>query len=255
MGESTTTAIRRAVSRSQYRACWEGEDAPPWEDFLVALCRRLVPQMPPSVAGLEIDLYPFGADRLMVNGSFTAGGKACHFEGEMVWCPRPRMYRGVVNVRTSLSPPVPKTVYEFIDAIERIDPAKEITFLRYLIYDAAVGFDEDTEGFDLAVPAIFRLFERYPHENYGVPGVLTTMLEAHGGYEEPLRASLRRQPSTPALVVAARILNSDPLPPEERRAWIRDIEEVIGHPDASDEERTLAREILEDEQRRRFRGP
>lgn len=97
-------------------------------------------------------------------------------------------------------------------------------------------------------PSVFRLFEKCPKADFGMPGPLVHLLEDSypGGYEELLLESLAKKPVTHTVWMANRLLNSvdviDPLRSRLRRA----LKDVIDHPLADDlvkedAERFLAR--------------
>ncbi|QDU50976.1 hypothetical protein Pan110_33370 [Gimesia panareensis] len=61
-----------------------------------------------------------------------------------------------------------------------------------------------------AIRAVLELFERYPDEDFGMPGPLAHVIERFygAGYETELELSLRRKPTTLTLWFGNRIVNA-----------------------------------------------
>jgi hypothetical protein len=91
-----------------------------------------------------------------------------------------------------------------------------------------------------AVPAMYRLLERFPDADFGSPGPVVHALEAIDGYDDLLRESLGRRPAPLTVWMANRILNgtndaADPL------SWMSALVEAAEHPEATSETREEAR--------------
>lgn len=73
----------------------------------------------------------------------------------------------------------------------------------------ATEIEKHPEGAKL-VSAILSLFERFPHEDFGMPGPLAHVAERfyRKGYEEELLVSLRRLPTSLTIWLANRIVNA-----------------------------------------------
>lgn len=69
--------------------------------------------------------------------------------------------------------------------------------------------EKHPEGAKL-VSAILSLFERFPHEDFGMPGPLAHVAERfyRKGYEEELLVSLQRLPTSLTIWLANRIVNA-----------------------------------------------
>lgn len=73
----------------------------------------------------------------------------------------------------------------------------------------ATEIEKHPEGAKL-VSAILSLFERFPHEDFGMPGPLVHVAEHfyRKGYEDELLVSLRRFPTSLTIWLANRIVNA-----------------------------------------------
>ncbi len=73
----------------------------------------------------------------------------------------------------------------------------------------ATEIEQHPEGAKL-VSAILSLFERFPHEDFGMPGPLAHVAERfyRKGYEDELFVSLRRLPTSLTIWLANRIVNA-----------------------------------------------
>jgi hypothetical protein len=80
-----------------------------------------------------------------------------------------------------------------------------------------------------ALPEFFFLLERHPQAAFGAPIPLACELEKMPGYARQLAASLERQPTELAAMLANRLLNTR-LPPAARAEWLRRLAAVTTHP-------------------------
>jgi hypothetical protein len=103
---------------------------------------------------------------------------------------------------------------------------------------------QDLPDHRLAMDAIFALMERHPDANLGSPGPLVHELEAMGGFEAPLRASLKRMPSDLTVWMVNRLLNADNVGGPWREAWLSELREVARRSDVPQSVRTSAFDFL-----------
>jgi rubredoxin len=82
-----------------------------------------------------------------------------------------------------------------------------------------------------AIGSLFAVMERFPEAELGTPGPLVHELEAMGGYEGHLRASLKRKPTVLTVWMVNRVLNLD-IGFVERRAWLSELRGVVARADA-----------------------
>jgi len=178
-----------------------------------------------------------------VDGDIIEGEGSKTFYAELVWLPSLGSYRGIAQAWSPSPEPEPKSIDEFIASINAIADDETETF-EGLILDAAEGIDGVSKDLPLAYSAVFSLFERFPQEDFGNPGVLVFLLEKRGEYKRELNRSLSRKPSIPAVTLVGRLLRGD-LTGDERAAWIASLREVASSNAADIEVRELARELFE----------
>ena len=236
--------IRRAVTQETFAACWE-EIIPPYDEFLDAVDERVLAGLMPPVTQLTADARADGANRMRVDGTLrdAAGDKTFYLE--LVWLPRFGSFRGRATLNEAVPEPTPKTTEQFIAALDSIVDEEKIIF-KGQVYDAFAGFNESAPDAVRAYAAIFRLFERFPQEDFGNPGSLVHFMESHGGYECLLENSILREPSIPAVVMVNRLLLGNPdLSDVTRIKWLNLLRDIITSNLSGKEVRALASELLD----------
>jgi hypothetical protein len=127
-------------------------------------------------------------------------------------------------VHQALPKPQDKTVDDFIAALDAIRDESQTIFVGQ-VFNAMEGLDENDAEISRAYPAIFRLFERFPEEDFGNPGHLVHLLVMRRGHESLLAESLRRTPSIPALELAYELAINSPTP-SERASWLEEVRRI-----------------------------
>lgn len=94
-----------------------------------------------------------------------------------------------------------------------------------------------------AIPELFAVMERLPDSDLGSPGSLVHTLEGMD-YTEELVASIRRRPTSLAIWMVNRILNTA-LPPERRQFYLDLLGSVAEHPGANESARDDALHFIE----------
>jgi hypothetical protein len=85
-----------------------------------------------------------------------------------------------------------------------------------------------------AFPYVFRFFERYPDAELGMPGPLVHWLERYyPRYVDELERSLKRKPTTYAVWMVHRVLNSA-VPAEMKQRLLPMLENAVQHAKADD---------------------
>lgn len=100
----------------------------------------------------------------------------------------------------------------------------------------------------LAIPAMFAIIERYPDADLGSPGPLVHEIEAIGGYELLLEASLNKSPTALGCWMANRIINIT----QEytgRRRWLNFLSKIAADPSSPNSARLEARDFLANSRR------
>lgn len=134
----------------------------------------------------------------------------------------------------------------FIDELEALPSPEENDYLESELYRITEPV-KAIPTIDDAVPHIFRFFESHPNADFGTPGPLVHLLEAHPGkYEWELEQSIHRSPSPQPVWMVNRILNSD-LPQQQREHWLSLLRSVLSHPKATESARDNAEMFLEDQ--------
>jgi hypothetical protein len=215
--------LKSQISEHAFAECWTGT-TPPYDAFLDLAGERLSAQIVAPVTQFTGAIRSWGDNRVRIDGDLRDAGGDKTYYLELVWLPRSNSYRGNANVRDSIPPPEPKTVDQFIAALDAIQNDEEIIF-EGQVYQAAAGVDEADPNLHQAFPAFFRLFERFPEEDFGAPGILVHLMEARDGYDGLLTESLKRIPSLPTVTMVNRILNS-PLTADQRGEWLRILQAV-----------------------------
>jgi len=96
-----------------------------------------------------------------------------------------------------------------------------------------------------AVPAMLRIFERYPESaDLGEPGPLVHAIEEEAGYEQWLANSLATSPSYYGVWMVNRILEND-LPPAIRDPYMNILRSVADNESAPGSVRGAAQQFLE----------
>jgi hypothetical protein len=93
-----------------------------------------------------------------------------------------------------------------------------------------------------AVGVLFDALERLDGADLGAPGPIVHFLEAVGGYEEELRRSLNRKPTSYALWMVNRILNGTHGAPRE--SWLEEMRKVSMRHDIKTELADEAKDYL-----------
>lgn len=77
------------------------------------------------------------------------------------------------------------------------------------LHELAEELEEHPDG-QIVIPAVLKLFEKYPNGDFGMPGPLAHAAEKyyHNGYEDNLIASLERNPTSLTVWLANRIANA-----------------------------------------------
>lgn len=233
--------LKSQIPERIFAECWT-DTTPPYAAFLDAADERLSAQIDAPVTQFTGAIRSWGGNRVRIDGDLRDAGGDKTYYLELVWLPRSSSYRGNANVRDSIPRPESKTVDQFIAALDAIENDNEIIF-EGQVYQAAEGVDEADPNLQQAFPAIFRLFERFPEEDFGAPGILVHLMEARGGYDSLLTASLQRLPSIPAVTMVNRILNS-PLSTDQRGEWLQLLQAVADSDSCVAEVREYAEEFL-----------
>jgi hypothetical protein len=233
--------LQSQISERAFAECWT-DTTPPYDAFLDAADERLSAQIEAPVTQFTGAIRSWGHNRVRIDGDLRDAGGDKTYYLELVWLPRFDSYRGNANVRDSIPLPEPKTVDQFIADLDAIENDDEIIF-EGQVYQAAEGVDESDPNLQKAFPAIFRLFERFPEEDFGAPGILVHLMETRGGYDSLLTASLKRIPSIPAVTMVNRILNS-PLTADQRGEWLQVLQAVAESDSCVPEVRDCADEFL-----------
>lgn len=132
----------------------------------------------------------------------------------------------------------------FIDELEALASPEENDYLQSELYRITEPVKR-LPIIDEAVPHIFRLFESFPNADFGTPGPLVQLLEAHPGkYEPELEQSIHRRPSPHPVWMVNRILNTE-LSPQMREHWLSLLRSVLSHPKATESARDNAEMFLE----------
>ena len=137
---------------------------------------------------------------------------------------------------------------QVISGLKRVEPDE--------FGDCVSALNEVLEDFEtvpnrhMAIPAMFAVIERYPEADLGSPGPLVHEIEALGGYESLLEASLRRRPAALTCWMVNRILNITH-GEESRLRWLDILSKVAADASAPDSARAEAREFLAHHPRQR----
>ncbi|QDV81028.1 hypothetical protein [Botrimarina mediterranea] len=237
--------IESQITTSAFTDCWDA-NSPPYELFLTELAQKLSKDLAGSIQELSASIRPWGENRVRVDGDFTTDEGSKTFYAEFVWLSSLGAYRGKAEVRDKIPEPSPKSIDQFISAIDAIQDEDESTF-EGQVFEATEGVDETSEDLPLSYASVFALFERFPGEDFGNPGPLVHMLEGRGGYENELANSLERKPSVPAVTLVNRILNGE-LPNVDRAHWMTALHDAATSDTAVAEVKDLAQELLEHQQ-------
>ena len=134
------------------------------------------------------------------------------------------------------------TVEEKILSLDSFEPSGQEVEDATALEELLSGLP-GSPGSAAAAPAIFAPMERHPEAEFGSPGPLVHVLEAMGGYGDPLRASLRRRPAPLSLWMVNRLLDAA-LPDDARDGWLAALDAAAVHPLASDVVRQQALDHL-----------
>lgn len=225
-----------------FNACWE-ITPPSFQAFLDVATERL------SVHALEIEvtqfsaaIRPWGRNRVRVDGEFrTREERPQTYYIEVVWLPSSNSYRGQASVHNTPPEIEPKSVDQFIAALDAIIDEKTM-ILAGQAFQAVNGVDLKAKDLSRAYPGIFSLFERFPDETFDSPETLISLMVEVGGYEEELIKSLQRVPNLPGVTLVSHLLQSAPATGERQR-WISLLREVADSSSAHESVKKLAREF------------
>jgi len=221
---------------------WNGVP-PPYQQFLAAASDRLAMQVSGPVSRFAASIRSSGENRVRIDGELTVPEGDKTYYVEMVWLPSSGTYRGTARAWDTPPEPRPKSVDQFIAALDAIVDEQELIF-EGQAWEAAQGVDERATDLTGAFPAVFRLFERFPDEDFGCPGPLVHLMVARGGYKDLLLASITRAPSITVVTMVNRLLNSQ-LPRAERSLWIQALRNAAHSPTAIEDVKSCARDLLE----------
>jgi hypothetical protein len=136
-----------------------------------------------------------------------------------------------------------RSVDDLVAALRALEPTDDesdnVHRLNEVFADLHVLADREE-----ALPEFFFLLERHPRAPFGAPIPLVRSLEKMAAYARHLGASLERQPTELATMLANRLLNS-PLPPDARADWLRRLAAVGSHPRATPATREAAAGFLD----------
>lgn len=234
--------LQAQISEKAFTDSWSGT-APSYTSFLDDAASRLARHVSGSLADFSVLIRADGNQRVRMDGSFATESQSLAFYAEMVWLPLSNTFRGNVSVSEAMPTPPKKTVGEFIEALDNIRDESEAIFVGQ-VFNAMEGLDENDAGIAKSYPAIFRLFERLPEEDFGNPGHLVHLILARRRHESLLAKSLRRVPSIPALELAYELATGLQTP-SKRARWIKEIRRVAACADVSLMVRERARGLLQ----------
>lgn len=237
--------LKQILDDAKYQECWD-QPTPPYELFLDIVSQRLEAKSESSAKIQSVSMKRDGRNRVRVDGTISCNGANEAFYVEVVWLPTLGNFRASANVRAVIKPPAPKSVSEFIDDLDSIVDEQKVIFVGQ-VFNALEGVDCHTPDIRAAFPAIFRLFERLPDEDFGNPGHLVHLLLQLGGFEEHLRDSLQRTPSILACYLAYCLATSDDLAEHDRLQWLFEIQRIAAAESISTAASRFARELLRSE--------
>jgi hypothetical protein len=239
--DMTENDIRNAIDATEFEESWSGE-RPPFDKFVTIATKRLKSALPDGVSDLDITIAPYGKNRVRIDGSCNTSVGPHTFYAEIVWLPNSKTFRGTADAWESIPPPTPKTIDEFIAALD-VEPATPDADPHDIAMDVAEGVDEQSPDLPRAYRSIFALFERVPGEDFGTPGDLVRLMFSRGEYEAELRASLARCPTFPALMMAHYLVHKSATQ-GDKEAWLEEIRRATNHPVARDVCREFAQELV-----------
>jgi hypothetical protein len=227
MTMSEASQIRRLllaqIPEESFLESWSGVPVA-YQSFLDDAARRLAKHLPDQIEDLKAGIRSDGLQRIRLDGSALSDSQSLTFYAEIVWIPSSKTFRGNVSVRQTRPMPPEKTVDDFIATLDGIRDECETIFVGQ-VFNAMEGLDENDALISHAYPAIFRLFERFPEEDFGNPGHLVHLMLMRRGHESLLAESLRRAPSIPALELAYELAINSPTP-SEQASWLEEVRRV-----------------------------
>lgn len=125
-------------------------------------------------------------------------------------------------------------------ALKNVDTT--VDDLSYELVDVMAAL-EKMKPDERPIEEIFRFMERHDKADLGGPGPIVHALEAVGGYERELLASVRRKPGTYSLMMVHRLLGSRP-PSAMHQQWLAELERVAADKKCSAGARREAKEYL-----------
>jgi hypothetical protein len=217
--------LESEISEAAFSECWGGE-APPYQGFLDAAAERLAASVSGEVSEFSAEIKPWGDNRVRIDGEFKEDGGSKAFYAQLVWLPSSGSFRGSVSIRVPLPPAAPKSIEQFISALDAIVDENEV-ILEGQIFLAVRGIDETSEEIPKASPAIIRLFERFPNDDSSMHWFLMDLLEKDSSHEALLLESVRRKPSVPALRAIQGVLYGA-TSEGDRSRWLNELKRVAG---------------------------
>lgn len=236
---TTIDQLRTRISEEDFKEVWV-DVSPPYETFLELVAARLpdVSQQLTATARLH------GRNRIRVDGELSTTEADKTFYVELVWLPTFQTYRHGGSGISQKPPEIqPKSIGEFISALDAITGEEDL-LLSAQAFLAGEGVDENDPDLPHAFPAIFALFERFPDESFDSPGMLISLMEDYGDYQEALGQSLARRPSLAGITLLERLLYTS-LPPDEKGHWLRTLAEISQAVKAPGIVRELASEAIQ----------
>jgi hypothetical protein len=233
--------LQAQISERAYIDSWSGTP-PSYPAFLDYTSARLARSLPDLIQDLTASIRSDGNQRVRIDGSFSGESQTLAFYTEVVWLPSSKTFRGNVNVTETQPEPPRKTVSQFIKELDCIRDEQEIIFVGQVL-NAVEGLDENDADIPRSYPAIFRLFERLPEEDFGNPGFLIHLILSHRGHETLLAKSIRLVPSIPTLYLAYELaVNAQSQ--AKRTRWIKVVQRVASCDDVSAIVREYAQGLL-----------
>lgn len=234
--------LQSHISEEVFNACWE-TTPPSFHGFLDAAAERLsVHACEGDAVGFRAAIRPWGRNRIRVDGEFrTRDGNSRTYYIEVVWLPASNSYRGQARVYNTPPEIEPKSVDQFIAALDSIIE-EETMILAGQAFQAASGVDLKAKDLSCAYPAIFRLFERFQDEYFDSPEALMSLLVDGGGYEKELIKSLQRAPSLPGVTLVSYLMQAA-TSANERQRWLSILREVGDSTSAPTSVKELAFEL------------
>ncbi|MFC5049082.1 hypothetical protein ACFPK9_16000 [Rubritalea spongiae] len=199
------TLLEKTLPREQFIALWSDE-APSYKKAIIKISEYLIDQGIEHVSSFDLEITLLEPPRFKVSGVVDTTNQTKKLSLELVWLPNLDCYRIGYSFLTTPSPPVSqKTVQQVIEALDSASCDDKHLTIEGQVFEALEGFDEDSEGSHLIVPAIIRFFERFPdHEDQSL---------IHIAWDAKLESavildSLRRSPNISMICIVEGIINT-----------------------------------------------